>query len=66
MGSSNSPAPSELASPPKRRTPPLEQTDEPPRVVESEQVDVEREVPLGENEPVEQHPRDRSDPAFEE
>jgi hypothetical protein len=61
-----SPTSSELAPPPKRRIPPLEQTDEPPRVVENEQVDVEREVPLGENEPIEQIPRDRPDPAFEE
>jgi len=62
----SNPGIAELTPPPKRPTPPSEQTDEPPRVVESEQVDVEREVPLGENEPVEQNPRDRPDPTFEE
>lgn len=62
----SNPGMAEFAPPPKRRTPPLEQTDEPSRVVESEQVDVEREVPLGDNEPIEQNPRDRPDPAFEE
>jgi hypothetical protein len=59
----------ELAPPPKRRTPPSEQTDEPPGLIESERVDVEREAPLGENESIERHPGERPDsepPAFEE
>ena len=38
---------SEVALPPrKRRTPPSEQTDEASGLIESEQVDVEREAPL--------------------
>ncbi len=60
---------SELAPPPKRRTPPSEQADEAPGLVEKDQVDVEREAPLGENESIERSPRDRPDaepPAFEE
>jgi hypothetical protein len=60
---------SELVPPPKRRTPPSEQTDEAPGLLESEHVDVEREAPLGENESIERNPRDRRDPeppAFEE
>ena len=54
----------ELASPPrKRRTPPSEQTDEAPVLIEKEQVDIEREIPLGDKEPVERgEPRDRPDP----
>jgi hypothetical protein len=54
----------ESASPPrKRRTPPSEQTDEAPGLIEKEQVDVEREIPVGDNEPVERRePRDRPDP----
>ena len=55
---------SESASPPrKRRTPPSEQTDEAPGLIEKEQVDVERGIPVGENEPVERSaPRDRPGP----
>ena len=59
----------EFAPPPKRRTPLSEQTDEAPGLIEKDQVDVEREVPLGENESIERSPRDRPDaepPAFEE
>lgn len=59
---------SEMIPPPnKRRTPPSEQTDEASGLIESEQVDVEREAPL-ENEPIERgEPCDRPDPpAFEE
>ena len=42
---------SEIAPPPtKRRTPPSEQTDEASGLIESEQVDVEREAPVEENE----------------
>jgi hypothetical protein len=59
---------SESASPPqKRRTPPSEQTDEAPGLIESDQVDVEREGPL-ENESIERsEPCNSPDPpAFEE
>ena len=54
----------EPASPPrKRRTPPSDQTDEAPGLIEKEQVDIEREFPVGDNEPVERgEPRDRPDP----
>lgn len=58
-----------IASPPtKRRTPPSEQTDEASGLIESEQVDVEREAPVEENESVERNgPRDNpSPPAFED
>ena len=60
---------SELAPPPtKRRTPPSEQTDEASGLIESEQVDVEREAPVEENESIERsEPRDNpSPPAFED
>ena len=52
------------ASPPrKRRTPPAEQTDEASGLIEREQVDVEREIPIEHNEPIEQVERsDRPDP----
>lgn len=59
---------SETVPPPnKRRIPPSEQTDEASGLIESEQVDVEREAPL-ESEPIERsEPCDRPDPpAFEE
>ena len=60
---------SEVASPPtKRRTPPSEQTDEASGLIESEQVDVEREAPVEENESIERsEPRDNpGPPAFED
>ena len=60
---------SEIAPPPtKRRTPPSEQTDEASGLIESEQVDVEREAPIEENESVERNgPRDNpGPPAFED
>ena len=60
---------SEIAQPPaKRRTPPSEQTDEASGLIESEQVDVEREAPVEENESIERgEPRDNpSPPAFED
>jgi hypothetical protein len=55
---------SEVASPPsKRRTPPSEQTDEAPGLIESEQVDVEREAPLEERQSIERiEPREGSEP----
>ncbi len=60
---------SEIAAPPtKRRTPPSEQTDEASGLIESEQVDVERETPVEGNESVERNePRDNpGPPAFED
>jgi hypothetical protein len=58
---------SELAPPPKRRTPPSEETDEARGLIESDRVDIEREGPLGENESIERSPPDRSNPpTFEE
>jgi hypothetical protein len=61
--------PSDIAAPPaKRRTPPSEQTDEASGLIESEQVDVEREAPVEENESIERsEPRDNpGSPAFED
>ncbi len=69
MQQSNSCRLAELDPPPKRPTPPSEQTDEAPGLVESDQVEIEREAPLDENEPVEGGRRDKPDsepPAFEE
>ena len=59
---------SEIAPPPKRRTPPSEQTDEASGLIESEQVDVEREAPIDGNESIEgSEPRDQpGPPAFED
>jgi len=60
---------SEIAPPPtKRRTPPSEQTDEASGLIESEQVDVEREAPVEGNESIERsEPRENpSPPAFED
>ena len=59
---------SEIAPPPKRRIPPSEQTDEASGLIESEQVDVEREAPVEGNEFIERsEPRDNpSPPAFED
>lgn len=59
----------ESRSPPaKRRVPPSEQTDEAPGLIDSEQVDVEREAPLGENESIERtDPGEKpAPPAFED
>jgi hypothetical protein len=60
---------SEIAPPPtKRRTPPSEHADEASGLIESEQVDVEREAPVEENESVERgEPRENlGPPAFED
>lgn len=60
---------SEVASPPtKRRTPPSEQTDEASGLIESEQVDVEREAPVEGNESIErsERPDNPGPPAFED
>lgn len=59
----------EVASPPtKRRTPPSEQTDETSGSIESEEVDIEREAPVGEDQSVESvAPRERpAPPLFED
>jgi hypothetical protein len=57
-----------MLPPLKRPTLPSEQTDEASGLIESEQVDVEREAPVTENESVERaKPRDTRDPpAFED
>lgn len=59
---------SESISPPAKRHTPSEQTDEAPGSVENEQVDVERDVPLQENESVERTESDerQGPPAFED
>lgn len=50
------------ASPPRKSTP-SEQVDEAGRLIESEQVDVERAVPTDHNEPIEgAKPHERPDP----
>lgn len=55
------------ASPP-RKGPPSEQTDEAPGLVDKDQVEVEREIPAEDNQPVEGvEPHQRPDPpAFED
>ena len=55
---------SESASPPRKRRPqPREQAYEAPGLIEKEQVDIEREIPIEDNESVERgEPRDRPDP----
>jgi hypothetical protein len=59
---------SEITSPPaKRRTTPSEQTDEAPGLIEREQVDVERAVPLEDHESVERGEPQRPDrPLYED
>ena len=60
---------SEIAPPPtKRRTPPSEQTDEASGLIESDEVDVEREAPVGGNEFIERSELhdNPSPPAFED
>ena len=54
----------ESAPPPrKRRTPPSEQTNEAPGMVEEEEVEVERELPFEDNVPIERiEQRERPDP----
>ena len=56
-----------MASPPRNsRNSHSEQTDEAPGLIESEQVEVEREIPADDNQPIERsEPRDRPEaPAF--
>jgi hypothetical protein len=60
---------SETASPPRKsRNSPSEQADEAPGLIEKEQVEVEREIPADDNQPIEGvAPRDApGPPAFEE
>jgi hypothetical protein len=47
----------EMASPPRNRNSPSEQTDEAPGLIDKEQVEVERDLPAKDNAPV-----DRIDP----
>ena len=55
------------AWPPRKGTP-SEQTDEAPGLIDSDQVEVEREIPADDNQPVEgAEPHQRPDPpAFED
>lgn len=57
-----------MAPPRKRRNVPSEQTDEAPGLIDREAVEVERDIPADDNQPIERiAPRDRPDPpAFEE
>ena len=51
----------------KRRGEPADQADEAPGLIDQDQVDVERDEPLGENESVERDPGEAPDsPSFEE
>jgi hypothetical protein len=54
----------EAGSPPrKRRNSHSEQTDEAPGLIEKEQVEVEREIPAEDNQPIERiEPRERPEP----
>ncbi len=55
------------AVPRKRGAEPADQADEAPGLIDQDQVDVERDEPLGENEPVERNSPDApASPAFEE
>jgi hypothetical protein len=52
---------------PRKRREPADQADEAPGLIDQDQVDVERDEPLGENQPIEREPRDAPDsPSFEE
>jgi hypothetical protein len=57
-----------ILPPRKRHAPPSEEADEAPGLLKDQHVDVERDIPTGENEPVERTPPDvpTSPPAFEE
>ena len=58
-----------MASPPRNsRNSHSEQTDEAPGLIETEEVEVERDIPADDNQPVERPgPRDRPEPsAFED
>lgn len=55
---------SEAALPPRRgRNSPSEQTDEAPGLIEKEAVEIEREIPAEDNQPIERvEPHERPDP----
>lgn len=57
-----------MAPPRNPRNSPSEQTDEAPGLIESEEVEFERDIPADDNEPVERiEPREPpAPPAFEE
>ena len=57
-----------MAPPRNPRNSPSEQTDEAPGLIESEEVEIERDIPADDNQPVERiAPRERpAPPAFEE
>jgi hypothetical protein len=60
---------SPVALPPRnRRNSPSEQTDEAPGLIQQEDVEVERDIPADDNQPIEgNEPRGRPEPpAFEE
>ncbi len=69
MQSSNASQNSPAAAPPRnRRNSPSEQTNEALGQIEQDEVEVERDIPAGENQSVERiEPRERPEPpAFEE
>ena len=57
-----------MAPPRNRRNSPSEHTDEAPGLIDSEEVEIERDIPADDNQPIERiTPRDRPEPpAFEE
>lgn len=57
-----------MAPPRNPRNSPSDQTDEAPGLIESEEVEIERDIPADDNQPVERiEPRERPmPPAFEE
>jgi hypothetical protein len=57
-----------MAPPRNPRNSPSEQTDEAPGLVEREEVEIERDIPADDNQPVERiEPREQpAPPAFEE
>ena len=64
MLQSNGKVISSMASPPRNsRNSPSEQTDEAPGLIDKEQVEVEREIPADDNQPIEGiEPRDQPEP----
>jgi hypothetical protein len=57
-----------MAPPRNPRNSPSEQTDEAPGLIERDEVEIERDIPADDNQPVERiEPRERpAPPAFEE
>jgi hypothetical protein len=68
MRQSNGRVVSRAAPPRNSRNSPSDQTDEAPGLIDKEQVEVEREIPADDNQPIEGiEPRDRPEsPAFED